>query len=150
MNIFVGPFVMLISTINLIMVCCLLGCCCHQLRPLKSLQKKTVKLVVKISSNDAFKAIGLCVFPLQSLTDFQRLLLIMKYDEVPQYIKALFTLYPNGNNRFRLPLPGLDIPKSHSISFRGIMSWDSLPLNLRSSIRSISLKSSKKKTRLSH
>ena len=81
----------------------------HQLRPLKSLQKRALKLVVKISSTKVFKAA--CLLPLQSLTDFQRSLLIMKSndDKVPQYIKALFTLRPNGNSRFRLPLPRLDI-----------------------------------------
>ena len=79
--------------------------------------------------------------PLQSLTDFQRSLLIMKpiNDKVPQYIKALFNLCPNGNNRFRLSLPRLDIFKSHRISFSAIMSWNSLPINRRSSMRSISL-----------
>ena len=111
----------------------------------QSLQKRAVKLVVKNSSTDVFKAA--CVLPLQYLTDFQRSLLIMKStnDKVPQYIKALFTLCPNGNNRFRLPLPRLDIYKSHSISFSAVMSWNSLPINLRSSMRSISLKNFKSK-----
>ena len=111
----------------------------HQLRPLKSLQKRAVKRVVKNSSTNVFKAA--CVLSLQSLTNFQRSLLIMKStnDKVPQYIKALFTLCPNGNNRIRLPLPRRDIYKSHSISFSAVMSWNSLPINLRSSIRSISL-----------
>ena len=78
-------------------------------RPLKSLLKRVLKLVVKICFNDVFKAA--CVLPLQSLTDFQRSLLIMKSinDEVPHYIRALFTLCRNGNNRYRLPLPRLDI-----------------------------------------
>ena len=66
-------------------------------------------------------------------------------DKVPQYIKSLFTLCPNGNNRFRLPLPQLDIYKSHSISFGAVMSWNSLHINLRSSMRSISLKNFKRK-----
>ena len=85
------------------------GAAAHQLRPLKSLQKRALKLVVKISCTNVFKAA--CVLPFQSLTDFQRSLLIMKSinDKVPQYIKSLFTLCPNGNNRFRLPLPRLDI-----------------------------------------
>ena len=84
----------------------------HQLRPLKSLQKRAVQLIVKLSSNDAFKAT--CILPRQSLTDFQRPFLMMKSinDYVTQYIKALFTLCPNGSNRFRLPLPLLDIFKS--------------------------------------
>ena len=46
------------------------GAAAHQLRPLKSLQKRAVKLVVKNSSTNVFKAA--CVLPLQSLTDFQR------------------------------------------------------------------------------
>ena len=66
-------------------------------------------------------------------------------DKVPQYIKSLFTLCPNGNNRFRLPLPRLDIYKSHSISFGAVMSWNSLPINLRSSMRSISFNNFKRK-----
>ena len=121
------------------------GAAGHQLRPLKSLQKRAVKFVVKISSTNVFKAA--CVLPLQYLTDFQRSLLIMKSinDKVPQYIKLLFTLCPNGNNRFRLPLPRLDIYKSHSISFVAVMSWNSLPINLRSSMRSISLNNFKRK-----
>ena len=122
-----------------------LGAAAHQLRPLKSLQKRAVKLVVKNSSTNVFKAA--CVLPLKCLTDFQRSLLIMKStnDKVPQYIKALFTLCPNGNNRFRLPLPRLDIYKSHSISFSAVMSWNYLPINLRSSMRSISLNNVKRK-----
>ena len=62
------------------------GAAAHQLRPLKSLQKRALKLVVKISSTNVFKAA--CVLPFQSLTDFQRSLLIMKSinDKVPQYI----------------------------------------------------------------
>ena len=117
----------------------------HQLRPLKSLQKRAVKLVVKNSSTNVFKAA--CVLLLKYLTDFQRSLLIMKStnDKVPQYIKALFTLCPNGNNRFRLPLPRMDIYKSHSISFSAVMSWNSLPINIRSSMRSISLNNFKRK-----
>ena len=119
MNVVERLFIMLISTINLSMEYCFcfffffLGgggsAAAHQLRPLKSLQKRAVKLVVKNSSTNVFKAAR--VFPLQSLTDFQRSLLIMKStnDKVPQYIKALFTLCPNGSNRFRLPLPRLDI-----------------------------------------
>ena len=123
------------------------GAAAHQLRPLKSLQKRAVKLVVKNSSTNVFKAA--CVLPLKYLTDFQRSLLIMKStnDKVPQYIKELFTLCPNGNNRFRLPLPRLDIYKSHSISFSAVMSWNSLPINLRSSMRSISLNNFKRKLR---
>ena len=115
------------------------GAAAHQLRPLKSLQKRKLKLVVNISSTNVFKAA--CVLPLQSLADFQRSLLIIKSinDKVPQYIKALFTLCPNDNNRFRLPLPRLDIYKSQSISFSAVMSWISLPINLRSSMRSILL-----------
>ena len=83
----------------------------HQLRPLKSLQKRAVKLIVKLGSDDAFKKA--CNLPLQSLADFQRSLLIMKSinDKLPQYIKALFTSCPNSNNRFRLPLPRLYIFK---------------------------------------
>ena len=85
------------------------GAAAHQLRPLKSLQRRAVKLIVKNSSTNFFKAA--CVLPLMYLTDFQRSLLKMKStnDKVPQYIKALFTSCPNGNNRFRLPLPRLDI-----------------------------------------
>ena len=115
------------------------GAAAHQSRPLKSLQKRALKLVVKISSTNVFKAA--CVLPRQSLSDFQRSLLIMKSinDKVPRYIKSLFTLCPNGNNRFRLSLSRLDIYKSHSISFGAVMSWNSLPINLRSSMRSISL-----------
>ena len=121
------------------------GAAAHQLRPLKSLQKRALKLVVKISSANVFKAA--CVLPFHSLTDFQRSLLIMKSinDKVPQYIKSLFTLCPNGQNRFRLPLPRLDIYKSHSISFGAVISWNSLPINLRSSMRSISLINFKRK-----
>ena len=121
------------------------GAAAHQLRRIKCLQKRAVMLTVKISSTDVFKAA--CVLPLQSLTDFQRSLLIMNSInyKVPQYIKALFTLCPNGNNRLRLPLPRLDIFRSHTISFSAVMSWNSLPVNLRSSIRSISLKIFKRK-----
>ena len=121
------------------------GAAAHQLRSLKSLQKKAVKLVVKNTSTNVFKAA--CVLPLQSLTDFQRSLLTMKSTngKVPQYIKGLFTLSPNGNNRFRLPLSRLDIYKSHSISFSAVMSWNSLPINLRGSMRSISLNNFKRK-----
>ena len=81
------------------------GAAAHQLRPLKSLQKRAVKLVVKNSSTYVFKAY---VFPLKYLTDFQRSLLIMKStnDKVTQYIKALFTLCPNGNNRLDYPFHG--------------------------------------------
>ena len=46
------------------------GAAAHQLRPLKSLQKRSVKLVVKDSSTNVFKAA--CGLPLQPLTDFQR------------------------------------------------------------------------------
>ena len=46
------------------------GAAAHQLRPLKSLQKRAVKLVVKNSSTNVFKAA--CVLPLKDLTDFQR------------------------------------------------------------------------------
>ena len=83
----------------------------------------------------------------ENFQDFQKSLLIMKSinDKVPQYIKALFTLYSNGNNRFRLPLPRLDIYKSHSVSFSAVMSRNSLPINLRSSMRSISLNNFKRK-----
>ena len=86
------------------------GAAAHQLRPLNSLQKRALKLVVKISSTNVFKAA--CVLPLQSLIDFQRSLLIMKSinDKVPQYIKSPFTLCPNGNNLFRLPLPYIQTP----------------------------------------
>ena len=121
------------------------GAAAHQLRPLKSLQKRAVKLVVKNSSTNVFKAA--CILPLQSLTDFPRSLLIMKstIDKIPQCIKALFILCPNGNNRFRLPLPRLDIYKSQSISFSAVMSWNSLPINLRISMRSISLNNFKRK-----
>ena len=128
MNVVERPFIMLFG-----------GAAAHQLRPLKSLQKRALKLVVKISSTKVFKAA--CVFPLQSLTGFQRSLLMIKSinDKVPQYIKALFTLYHDGNNRFRLPLPRLDVYKSHSISFGAVISWNSLPINIRSSKRSISL-----------
>ena len=52
------------------------GAAAHQLGPLKSLQKRAVKLVVKNSSTNVFKAA--CVLPLQSLADFQKSLLIMK------------------------------------------------------------------------
>ena len=45
------------------------GAAAHQLRPLKSLQKRALKLDVKISSTNVFKVA--CVLPLQSLTDFQ-------------------------------------------------------------------------------
>ena len=48
----------------------------HHLRPLKSLQKRAVKLIEKISSNDAFK--NTYILPLTSLADFQRSLLILK------------------------------------------------------------------------
>ena len=58
-------------------------------------------------------------------------------DKVSQYIRELFTLCSNGNNRFRLPLPRLDIFKSHSISFKCL--GNSLPVNLRGPISSISL-----------
>ena len=121
------------------------GAAAHQLRPMKYLKKRAVKLVVKISFTNVFKAA--CVLPLQSLTDFQRSLLIIKSinHKVPHYIKALFTLCPNGNNRFRLPFPRLDIYKSHCISFGAVMSWNSLPINLRSSMRSISLNNFKRK-----
>ena len=44
------------------------GAAAHQLRPLKSLQKRALNLVVKISSTNVFKAA--CVLPLQSLIDF--------------------------------------------------------------------------------
>ena len=44
----------------------------------------------------------------------------------PQYTKELFTVCPNGNNRFRLPFPRLDTLKSHSISFIAVISWNSL------------------------
>ena len=131
---------MLISTINLSMEYC------PSVKTPKVLtEESSFKLVVKNSSTKVFKAA--CVLPLQYLTDFQRPLLIMKsiIDKIPQYIKALFTLCPNGNNRFRLPLPRLDINKSHSISFGAFMSWKSLPINLRSSMRSISLNNFKRK-----
>ena len=52
------------------------GAAAHQLRPIKSLQKRAVKLVVKNSSTNVFKAA--CNLPLKYLTDFQRSLLIMK------------------------------------------------------------------------
>ena len=121
------------------------GAAAHQLRPLKSLQKRAVKLIVKISSNDVFKSV--CILPLECFTDFQRSLLIMKSinDKVPQYIKARFTLCPNGNNRLRIPLPQLDIFNSHRLSFSAVMSWNSLPVNLKRSIRSISLNNFKEK-----
>ena len=110
------------------------GTFAHQLM---SLQKRTVKLVVKAAR----------VLPLQSLADFQRSLLIMKStnDKVPQYTKAPFTLCPNDNNRFKVRLPRLDIYKSHSIPFSAVMSWNSLPINLRSSMRSMSLSNLKRK-----
>ena len=139
------PFIMLISTINLSMRFAFGGDAAHHLRSLKSLQKKTVKFIVKISSNDVFK--GACLLLLESLTDFQRSLLIMKLinDKVPQYMKTLFTLCPYGNNQPRLPPPWLDIFKSYSISFSAVMSWNSLSINLRSSIRPISLINLKRK-----
>ena len=52
------------------------GAATHQLRPLKSLQKRVVKLIAKLSYNDALKKT--CFLPLQSLADFERSLLIMK------------------------------------------------------------------------
>ena len=52
------------------------GAAAHQLKPLKSLKKRAVKLIVKISSNDVFKTA--CIFSLQPLTGFQRSLMIMK------------------------------------------------------------------------
>ena len=81
------------------------------------------------------------------MAGFQRSLLILKSinHKVPQYIKELFTLCTNGNNRSRLRLPRLDIFKPHSISFSAVMSWNSLPINLRGPIRSISLNSFKRK-----
>ena len=81
------------------------GAAAHQLRPLKSLQKRAVKLVVKKCTTNIFEAAR--VLPLQCLTNFKRSLLIMKsiYDKVPQYTETLFTLCPNGNNRLRLFLP---------------------------------------------
>ena len=121
------------------------GAAAHQLGPLKSLQKRAVKLVVKKSSTNVFKAA--CALSLQSLIDFQRSLQTMKStnNKIPQYTKALFTLCPNGNNRFRLPLPRLDIYKSHSLYFSAVMSWNSLPINPRSSMKSISLNNLKRK-----
>ena len=44
-----------------------------------------------------------------------------------------------------LPLPRLDILKSHGLSFSAVISWNSLPVNLRSSIRSILLNNFKRK-----
>ena len=121
------------------------GCCCPSVKTPKVLTEEIGKASCKNRSFTVFKAV--CVLPLQYLTDFQRSLLIMKStnDKVPQYIEALFTLCPNGNNRFRLPLPRLDIYKSHSKFFGAVMSWNSLPINLRSSMRSISLKIFKSK-----
>ena len=87
-NVVGSRFIMLISTIKLSMGYCFFGgAAAHELRPLKSLQKRSVKLVVKINSIDVFKAE--CVLPLQPLTDFQRSILIMKStnDKVPHTSK---------------------------------------------------------------
>ena len=124
------------------------GAAAHQLRPLKSLQKRDGKYMAKKkSSNDALKTT--CILTLQHFIDFQISLLIMNSinDKVPQYIKALFTLYPNGYSRFRLPLPRLDIFKSHNISFSVVMSWNSLFADLRGLIRSILLNNFKRELR---
>ena len=115
-------FYHVMSTINLSMEYCFWDAAAHQLRFLKSLQKRAIKIIVKISSSDALKT-G-CILSLQTLTDFQRSLLIMKSinDKVPQYIKALFTLCLNDNNRFRLRLSRLDVFKIHSIPFSATIS----------------------------
>ena len=107
------------------------GAAAHQLILLKSLPKRAIKLIVKINSIDTLRTT--CILPLQSLTHFQRLLLTRKSinDKVHQYIKVLFTLCPNGNNRFRLPLPRMDIFKLHSIFLSAVMFWNSLPVHLR-------------------
>ena len=99
---------------------------CTQLRPIKYLQMRSVKLIAKLSSNDTFKTTR--ILPLQSLIDFLISLLIMKSidDRVPLLIKDLYTFWPNGNNRFRLPCPRLDISKSHTILFSAVMTWNSL------------------------
>ena len=62
------------------------------------------------------------------------------------YIEV-FTLCPDGNNQFILPLPRLDIFKSHVASISAVMSWNSLPFNLGRPIRLISLNNFKRKFR---
>ena len=118
-------FYHVMSTINLSMEYCFWDAVAHQLRFLKT---------------------G-CILSLQTLTDFQRSLLIMKSinDKVPQYIKALFTLCLNDNNRFRLRLSRLDVFKIHSIPFSATISWNSLSVSIRGPIRSISLNNFKRK-----
>ena len=117
------------------------GAAAHQLKPLKSLQKRAVKLVVKISSTNVFKAA--CGLPLQSLTDFQRSLQIRKSINTSKHylhfvLMATIDLeYPFHGWIYTNPIVYLLVPL--------IMSWNSLPVILRSSMRSISMNNFKRK-----
>ena len=67
-------------------------------------------------------------------------------DKAPQYIKALFTFCPNGKKiDLDYPFHGWIYTNPIVYIFGAVISWNSLPVNIRSPIRSISLNNIKRK-----
>ena len=118
------------------------GAAANQVRPLKSLQKRALRLIVKHKLNlhdDIFQSLN--ILPFISLLNFQRSLIIFKSlrKETPLYVQKLFIISEIGNNRFKLSLPRIDIYKNQSVSFSAVNFWNSLPMNFRNYFCSLSL-----------
>ena len=79
------------------------------------------------------------ILPLLELRQYNLALIIYKalHEKAPLYIRDLFIASSNDDSRFILPLPRVDIFKSHCISFCAAKFWNSLPTILRQSSISI-------------
>ena len=124
------------------------GTAACQLRPLISLQKRSMKLISSkklCNSNSFFKSLNILSFTL--LVNFHKAIMIHKSinNMVPTYIQALFSMSSSCQCRLKLPQPRIDIFKYQSISFSAPLFWNNLPTALRCSIPPVSLSTFKKK-----
>ena len=112
------------------------NCPSSTLKPLVSLQKRSVKMISKIKSSDRsmtkiFKEHN--ILPLSSLIKYNTLVLMHKvvHQVCPQYIRSLFC-FKNQRYSYRaiVPKTNIDLFKM-SLSFRGSKEWNTLPYSFR-------------------
>ena len=106
------------------------------IKPLVSLQKRSVKMISKINSSHRsmtkiFKDLN--ILPLSSLVKYNTLILMHKvfHQVCPEYIKSLFCFKNQRySNRAIVPKTNIDLFKM-SLSFRGSKEWNTLPYTFR-------------------
>ena len=120
----------------------LCACFCHSVFPISSFSVTLSSLTFISRFSFGFVSISPSAFFL-----FPPPLLLFLPCSLSLSHPLLFSLPPSLSFSLALSLflSRLDIYKSHSISFSAVMSWNSLPINLRSSMRSISLNNFKRK-----